>query len=144
MEFRLGRDSAYAKGVLKNEQTDEASLDCYVAFADGFTPDLRSLSHFSDSFPPCVLNLTSFGWVPTLQYNVHFWAKPPVYDTSNNTEEQNKNLGFYENKQWLRAHFHSDHVVNSMLYTDGELWSADGETLLATSRQMARVFTPRK
>eukprot|EP01034_Spumella_vulgaris_P027572 gene27572-34315_t len=140
----MGRDSAYANGILKNKQVDDASLDCYVAFADGFTPDLRSLSLFSDSFPPCVLNLTSFGWVPTLQYNVHFWAKPPVYDATNKTDEHNKENGYFEGKQWLKARFRTDYVVNSMLYCDGEIWSFDGQTLLATSRQMARVLIPRK
>ncbi len=133
MSLRLSADSPYATGFLQKKQIDVAAMDGWVAFEDGCEPDLVSLSLFSDSYPPCVLNLTQFGWVPTLQYGVHFWAQPQV----------DKKVGFFEGKHWLRARFSVSYVKHSMLFTDGELWSADGQTLLATSRQLARVFTPR-
>ncbi len=136
VEFRLAADSPYARGFLKKKASHDAQLDCWVAFADGFKPDMRSLALFSDSFPPCVLNhVDKFAWVPTLEYAVQFWARPPALGKDNE--------GYYDDRQWLRARYHSDHLINGMLYTDGELWSADGQTLLATSRQLAKLMIPR-
>lgn len=140
VEFRAPSDSPYVQNFLSNVRGTQALFEGWVAFADGHIPDVRSLAFFSDGIPPCVLNLTPFAWVPTLEYGVHFWA-PPVAPS---TEQQQQQLqGYYEGKHWLRARYGSPHVINGTLYTDTELWSADGSTLLATSRQIARVFTPR-
>ncbi len=133
MDFRLSANSPYARGLLVNQRSEQAVLECWVAFEDGHDPCIRSLGLFSDSYPPCVLNLTQFAWVPTLEYGVHFWSRP----------EHDTKVGRYNNKQWIRARYYVDHVINGMLFTDGELWSADGKTLLATSRQLARVLIPR-
>lgn len=144
VDFRAPSDSPYVRNFLSNQRGTEALCECWVTFADGHIPCIRSLAFFSDGIPPCVLNLTPFAWVPTLEYGVHFWSAPVINPelTSLNAEQQQQ-LGYYAGKHWLRARFRSDHVINGTLYTDGELWSADGTTLLATSRQIARVFTPR-
>jgi acyl-CoA thioesterase len=135
IEFRVPKDSHFANTVMKGKQGQDASYDCWLTFGDPKAPCLRSLAFFCDAPPPPVINITPSNWVPTLEYTVHFWAKP----------EAIADCAFkHEGKHWIRGRFHTNHVRNSMLYTDGELWSADGETLLATSRQMARVFTPRK
>lgn len=134
VEFRVPKESPFVHTVMKGKQGSEAEYDCWVTFGDAKTPCLRSLAFFCDALPPPVINITPSNWVPTLEYTVHFWAQPE------HTEECAYK---YEGKHWLRGRFYTHHVVNSMLYTDGELWSADGETLLATSRQFARVLTPR-
>jgi hypothetical protein len=46
-------------------------------------------------------------------------------------------------ESYLRCRFETDYVRNSWLYTDGEIWSHDGSTLLATSRQLARLMSPK-
>eukprot|EP01034_Spumella_vulgaris_P029844 gene29844-36964_t len=134
IEFRVPEDSHFAKTVMKGKQGQDASYDCWLTFGDAKAPCLRSLAFFCDAPPPPVINITPSNWVPTLEYTVHFWATPEV----------SSDCAFkYEGKHWIRGRFHTNFVRNGMLYTDAELWSADGETLLATSRQFARVLTPK-
>jgi len=136
VEFRASATSPYVISFLSDKRGNEAVSECWVGFADGYAPCVRSLAYFSDGIPPCVLNLTPFTWVPTLEYGAHFWSTPKPSTESEAT-------GYFDGKHWLRARFRSDHVINGTLYTDGELWSADGKELLATSRQIARVLAPR-
>jgi acyl-CoA thioesterase len=46
--------------------------------------------------------------------------------------------------KWMRARFISEHVENGLLHTDGDIWNEEGTKLLAKSRQMARIISPRK
>lgn len=135
IDFRISKNSIFAKSVLgggrKVDNSGPAVLDAWVAFEGGRGHCLRTLSFFCDALPPPVLNITSSNWVPTLEYTVNFWERPSFSHNG------------FQGKHWLRARFSTNHVRNSMLFTDGELWSEDGNILLATSRQYARVLLPR-
>ncbi len=91
----------------------------WIRFADGRPPDLLSLAFFADAFPPTVLNLDRFGWVPTIELTIHFRAKPAP--------------------GWLRAWFISRFLVESHVEEDGEIWDSEGN-LVALSRQLARIL----
>mmetsp|Transcript_28679 Transcript_28679/g.48164 ORF Transcript_28679/g.48164 Transcript_28679/m.48164 type:complete len:307 (-) Transcript_28679:1086-2006(-) len=125
IQYNAPETDPLVKGLFRGEKVEVASFSCWAKFTDNRAPCLRSLSFFCDAMPPPVLAIHRSNWVPTLEYTVHFWQRPSDTD------------------QWLRARFSTPVVVNSMLYTDGEMWSEDGKQLLATSRQLARVLTPR-
>lgn len=91
----------------------------WVRFADGREPDLASLALFADAFPPTVLNLDRFGWVPTIEMTIHFRARPAP--------------------GWLRAWFESRFLMEAHVEEDGEIWDSDGN-LVALSRQLARIL----
>jgi hypothetical protein len=55
----------------------EPLIQGWVSFADGRPPCLRSSTFFLDLPPPPVLNLMPASWVPTLEYTVHSWQRPP-------------------------------------------------------------------
>ncbi len=107
------------------EDGREALMEGWVRFSDLQVPTLKSLSFFCDGIPPPVLCVSPFAWVPTMEYTVHFWERP------------------MQTSPWLRVRFVTPFVRSGILHTDGEIWSADGERLLAKSRQLARVLTPR-
>lgn len=85
-------------------------------------PDMGTLAFLCDCLPPPILNISPSFWVPTLSFTVTWLAPPSPTDT------------------YLRFKFASPQSRNSLLLTDGELWSFDGTTLLAQSRQTARVL----
>lgn len=126
ISMHMPRTDSFARHALKSQIGEEAALNAWVCFADGRMPCLRSLSFFCDALPPPVINLSPTGWVPTMEYTVHFWSRPSP-----------------TGGKWLRSRFSSSVICNGTLHTVGELWSEDGQTLLATSRQMARLLTPR-
>lgn len=96
----------------------------YTRFSDGRPPDLSSLPLFADGFSPTLFNvLGQPGWVPTLQLNLQFRARPVD--------------GF------LRAWFVTRHLTGGLHEEDGELWDADGK-LVALSRQLARIRLPKR
>lgn len=140
--------SPAAKGMLRGKTTDHASVTTYLGLSNREIPSLSSMAFFNDAMFPPVLNLTSLGWVPTLQYSVHFWNRPPV-PAALETQKENppsvtKDLEpVVYDECFVRAKFETDYVRNSWLYTDGEIWSHDGSTLLATSRQLARLLSPK-
>ena len=105
-------------------------------------------------------------WVPTVEYSVQFWGIPTtksielhsqsqsesnVHSNSNNNHHnklQNNvvdsnecQLVGQEENPWVRAQFITNHVENGMLSTDSQIWSNDGRTLLANSRQLAKLLT---
>lgn len=144
-------DSPATKGVLKGKRTDHASITTYLGLSNGEIPSLMSLAFFNDAMFPPVLNVSALGWVPTLQYSVHFWNRPPVpaalasgeaAATPHNITGDHPQPTIYD-ESYLRCRFETDYVRNSWLYTDGEIWSHDGSTLLATSRQLARLMSPK-
>lgn len=103
---------------------ETASLEGWLRFAEDREPCLKSLSFFCDCLPPPVLNYGVKGWIPTIEYTAHIWGKPSPM-------------------KWLRVRFVSSHLENGMLHTDGDIWSEDGTKLLAKSRQLARVLSPK-
>ena len=93
----------------------------WIRFLDGRDPDLKSLALFADAFPPTVLNLERFGWVPTIELTIHFRAKPTP--------------------GWLLAWFASRFLIESHIEEDGEIWDSEGN-LVALSRQLSRILPP--
>lgn len=120
--------------LMTGKAGDRAELNSYVRFTDNRAPCLSSLGFFLDCLPPPSVCVTPTSWVPTLEYTVHFWEHPQaaVKEGSSDTGET-----------WLASTFHSSFIKNSLLYTDGEIWSQDGSRLLATSRQFARIMDKR-
>lgn len=132
-ELRVPKDDPSALGLFRGKKGKEAALSAWASLTDKRPPCLASMAFFLDALPPPVLNVSPTNWVPTLEYTVHFWAKPTL---ASSQEDQDMH-------HWLRTTFSTTHVNNGLLYTDGEIWSYDGKTLLGTSRQLARVLEPR-
>ena len=145
VEFRCPESDPFVQGTLLGKPVQEASLSCWVRFADDREPCLRSMAFFLDALPPPILALAKSNWVPTLEYTVHFWQRVntakrglPVSDGHHHHKQH-----AHEHPYWLRCKYTTPFAINGMLYTDAELWSEDGSALLATARQIARVLTPR-
>lgn len=134
IQVMLPVDSPFMQGRLAGGLGDRAAISGYVKFRDNRPPCLASLAFIGDSLPPPVINIHQTTWVPTLEYNVNFWAHPPSDHHSDGKENADS---------WLRVTFLSPHVQNNWLYTDGEVWSFDGSKLLASTRQFAKVLQPR-
>ena len=124
----------------RREDVSSASISCWVRFEDGRLPCLLSSSFFLDALPPPILSAVSSNWVPTFEYNVHFWSRP-IIELPTDTDHTTTSCTADGSVRWLRCRFHTPFVLRGMLYTDGELWDEEGKTLLATSRQLARVLT---
>lgn len=131
-EFRLSREHPFAKNFLLNGKVStEAYIDCWLSFPDGEIPTPESFPLFLDCYPP-VLNIIASNWIPTMDYTIHTWCRP-----------SSEHFIVAEGKHWIRARFATDFVKNSLLYTDAQLWSADGQVLLGTARQMAKIWIPK-
>jgi acyl-CoA thioesterase len=101
----------------------EAKMEGWIRFADGRDPDPLSLVVFCDAFPPTVFNVLDLRtWVPTIEYTVHVRSRP--------------------DPGWLQCRFSTRYLMGGYLEEDGEVWGTDGR-LVALSRQLARVLTPR-
>ncbi len=100
--------------------TGQAEIAGWIRLADGRPADLASLAVFADAFPPAVFNLDHFGWVPTIEFTVHFRAEPVP--------------------GWLRARMVTRYLINGYLEEDAELWDEAGN-LVALSRQLAMVLS---
>ena len=145
VELRLPSDNAFAQSLLHNKTVDSAHLMGWCSFESKRNPCVSSLSFMCDAFPPPVLGLQMFEWVPTLEYTVHFWNNPSVSkngDTYVNHLDKIPSGHLDYERHWLRYTCETTFVQNGMLYADNELWSADGKYLLATSRQLASVRNP--
>jgi acyl-CoA thioesterase len=129
LEVFIPSNDPFISGLFKGKPGSEALLRTWVKLADGRNPCLSSLAFYADALPPPVLNLKPSNWVPTLEYTVHFWSHPPVSSS--------------EEDSWLQGKFETVYSNNGMLYTDAEIWSHDGKSLLATARQLAKVLEPR-
>lgn len=117
---------------------------------------------FNDAYPPPVLCLSPLTpWVPTTELTLHCWTRPtpassdtgtPTTTTTHSAPVRGSNVGDGARLcgwvvcagPWLRVRFVTDVVRGGLLRADGEVWSADGTTLHATSRQLARLLTPRR
>lgn len=93
----------------------------WIRFLSPRDPDLASLSVFADSFPPTVLSLGSFGWVPTIELTVHFRAKPEP--------------------GWLQCLFTTQLIRDGHFEEDGLIWDSSGRAV-AQSRQLGRILHP--
>jgi acyl-CoA thioesterase len=129
LEVFIPNNDPFISGLFKGKPGNEALLRTWVKIVDGRNPCLSSLAFYADALPPPVLNLKPSNWVPTLEYTVHFWSHPPANLTGEDS--------------WLQGKFETVFSNNGILYTDGEIWSHDGKSLLATSRQLAKVLEPR-
>lgn len=142
VEFRAPHSDPFVKGTLHKQNDDtavqEASLSCWVRFAEDKLPCLRSMSFFCDALPPPILRVAHTNWVPTLEYTVHFWQRADFSKRDAAVIARDKSAPY-----WLRCRYNTPIAINGMLYTDAELWSEDGTQLLATARQLAKVLTPR-
>ena len=145
IELRLPSTNAFAQSVLLGNKVNDAHLMGWCSFQSNRKPCVSSLSFLCDAFPPPVLGLQFFEWVPTLEYTVHFWNDPSTVYNSNSDKSH---LGAVlptdpdYGRSWLRYTCESTFIQNGMLYADNELWTADGKHLLATSRQLAMVRNP--
>lgn len=122
-------------------------MSCWIRFDGGeLLPGMRSMALFCDAMAP-ILGMMPYTWVPTMEYTVHFWQRPdftkrglPAKNATSTTDAASDAV---TEPYWLRCTYNTPIVVNGLLYTDAHLWSEDGTTLLATSRQLAKVLTPR-
>ncbi|GMH51077.1 hypothetical protein TrRE_jg5603 [Triparma retinervis] len=104
------------------ESTEESRLSGWGGFADDKPLTLPDLAFLMDAFPPPILSQQPTSWVPTISYNVNFFSKP-------------KNLTL------AKMDFQTRVATSGVINCDGMAWDADGN-ILATSRQMARVWDP--
>lgn len=133
-EMRVPKSDPFAQATLQQRSGDNAMLQAWVGFASGHDLGQNSLPFFCDALPPPVLIVSPSDWVPTVEYTVHFWKDPMELDIKSDPR----------NHTWMKSIFRSPYVQNGLLYTDGDLWSADGKQLLAKSRQLARLLSPQK
>ena len=168
IELRVPPEDEFARTTLAGQQGTVASLTGWGSFANtgpsvtgsagsntgaigtGIaktgTPRplcLSSLCQLADCFPPPVLNIARFGWIPTLEYTVHYWNHPAAADTAATAHLEGLEKNHPDrHAHWVRYTASTSVVQNSMCYLDNEVWSACGGFLLATSRQLARVMIP--
>lgn len=142
VQFFSPHSDPFVTAALAGKQgtSPEASLTCWVRFAEDKLPCLRSMVFFLDALPPPILAVAHSSWVPTLEYTVHFWQRAN-YERRAEWVPQGATL--QSHPYWLRCKYNTPICINGMLFTDAELWSEDGSQLLATARQLARVLTPR-
>jgi acyl-CoA thioesterase len=122
-DMYLPKDDHFLNSSLKAKKGNIAALNGWIKFADNRPLCLRSLSFFCDALPPASLNLHASGWIPTMEYTVHFWGRP------------------IENTKYFRAKLYSNIIQNGNLEEICEIWSEDGSLLLAKSRQLARIIS---
>lgn len=131
LEVYVPHDDPFATGFFQGKPGDQALLTCWVKLADNRPPCISSSGFFVDALPPPILNMKASNWVPTFDLTVHFWAHPPAVAVDP------------EEARWVQTKFETVFSQNGILFTDAEVWSYDGQRLLATSRQLARVMEPR-
>jgi acyl-CoA thioesterase len=134
-DFLVPPNGEFANTVLSQRVDGTAKYECWLRHSNDRKICDNSMTFFNDCLPPPVLNIKSASWVPTIEYTVHYWRPIPL---SNNLS---KGQTDDENDVWVRARFSSQHIENGMLHTDGEIWSADGSTLLSKSRQLGKILS---
>lgn len=80
VELRVPKEDEFAKTLLAGQRGDTAAVNGWGGFAGDRPLCLSSLCLLADCYPPPVLNVAQFAWVPTLEYTVHFWTHPPSLD----------------------------------------------------------------
>lgn len=132
MQVRVPKQDPFVTGLFAGKRGTEAKLSAWAKFEDDRIPCVGSLAFFADALPPPITNVSHTSWVPTFEYTVHFWTKP----------EQVKIMD-PELRKWVQTTFHTPIAKNGWLYCDGEVWSPDGSTILASTRQFAKLLEPR-
>ena len=95
----------------------------WFRMADGREPDPLLLLLAVDALPPVAFELGLPGWTPTLELTAHVRARPAP--------------------GWLRVKLTSRTMSGGYLEEDAEVWDSE-DRLVALSRQLARVSTPRR
>jgi acyl-CoA thioesterase len=135
-EFLVDPQSPFALSTLQDRKVDSARMDGWTRFPDNRRLCAKGLAFMCDSLPPPAHNLAPFSdslWVPTVDYTVQIWNECGLRPDDDATADY-----------WYRCSFETLFVANGFIQTDGELWDSAGTTLLATSRQMARLFLPKR
>lgn len=114
----LYRVPAEEAGRMAGRPKGEASVRCWVRFADGRQPDLLGLICVIDALPPAAAEIGVDGWAPTVELTVHLRARPVP--------------------GWLAVALRTRFVQSGYLEEDGEVWDSAGR-LVAQSRQLARL-----
>jgi acyl-coenzyme A thioesterase PaaI-like protein len=73
VHVRLDPETA---GFTAGRPSGRAEVRGWLAFADGREPDPLALLYAADSFPPATLELSTLGWVPTLELTVYVRGIP--------------------------------------------------------------------
>lgn len=155
VEFRVPRHSKFIEDIASGGNSEApTAFDCWLRYEDDRPITLTSLPFLNDCLPPPVLALVGIkeNWVPTVEYSVQFWGNPSLstdmehHPNSDlifgNTTDPNEQLLIGQGSNpWVRARFATSHVENGTLSTDSQIWSADGQTLLANSRQLAKLVS---
>lgn len=119
VQFVVPDDSPFIKGLMSGNNQEEPRIDAHVSFQDGREPCLRSLALFNDCLPPAVLNWAGrAAWVPTIEYSVHFYARPKPGP--------------------LRASFRADTIRHGMSTINGEVQDSEGN-VCSVSRQLSTI-----
>ena len=105
-------------GWARGRPGGRAEIGGWLRFADGRPVDTHSLSLIADAMPPAIFDVTTGGWVPTLELTVHVRARPAP--------------------GWMRCWFRTRFLLDGYLEEDGEVWDQEGR-LVALSRQLARI-----
>jgi hypothetical protein len=146
----IARDGGRGSGGGGDGQTSNALLNCWLRFSDDRPITLTSLAFLNDCLPPPILALVGIknNWVPTVEYSVQFWGVPSPpqhgHGPSHGHEDLDPNESLLVGQgadPWVRAQFLTQHVENGTLSTDSQIWSSDGQTLLANARQLAKLVT---
>ena len=101
-------------------QSGVPEISGWIRFADGRTPDTRSLLLFCDTFPPSPFGqLGVVGWVPTIELTVHVRRKPTA--------------------GWIKGQFRTNDLNDGRMIESGALWDSEGN-LVAQCRQIGLVL----
>ena len=139
-DFKVANNSIFAQSVLKDVASHDgpAEYEGWLKFSHQRKMCPRALAFMLDALPPpihIISPITSSLWVPTINYGVHIWNDDNTHSAHNSLSRLSE--------VWYPFRFKSPCVINGFVQTDGAIWSPCGTILLATSRQMARVFPPR-
>ena len=119
IQFFVPDDSPFIVGLLSGKNLTEPRIDAHIAFQDGREPCLRAMALFNDCLPPAVLNWAGkAAWCPTIEYTVHFYARPKPGP--------------------LSASFRADVIRHGISTISGEVQDSEGN-LCSVSRQLSMI-----
>lgn len=120
-------------------------------------PCLRSMAFFNDAYPAPIQSHRDGGekeeggtgggkagwaWVPSLDLTTHFFERPPKQPPAASSSSSSSSSSSCR-PPYLRLRFSTSFVRRGLLICDSEVWAEDSPTLYSTSRQLARLLTPR-
>jgi hypothetical protein len=77
--------------------------------------------------------------VPSLDLTTHFFERPPKQPPAASSPPPSSS----SQPPYLRLRFSTSFVRRGLLLCDSEVWAEDSSTLYSTSRQLARLLSPR-